>query len=156
MPSFLVSVEFVICKNVEGDNVVVRTTYREVVSNWNKLFVCSRTDEETYTVRPLIRKLMLFKSSQKCVMADRSISISSSVHLLLKLYKMTDLGIIIWGVRKGHTKRAIVLAIENNSEQILTQLVNRQLGAIAWSVLQGGWMRRWKWKKWWINTNSFV
>lgn len=43
------------------------------------------TDEETYTVRPLMRKLILFKSSQKCVMADRSMSISSSVHLLLKL-----------------------------------------------------------------------
>lgn len=37
----------------------------------------------TYTVLPFILKLILFKSSQKRVIDVRSISISSSVHLLL-------------------------------------------------------------------------
>lgn len=54
------------------------------------------TDEETlgtYTVRPLIRWLTWFRSSLKRVTAERSISISSSVHLLLG--KMVGRGLTI-------------------------------------------------------------
>lgn len=42
-----------------------------------------RQMKKTYTVLPLIWRLILFKSSQNRVIADLNISISSSVHLLL-------------------------------------------------------------------------
>lgn len=44
-----------------------------------------RQMKKTYTVLPLIWRLILFKSSQNRVIADLNMSISSSVHLLLIL-----------------------------------------------------------------------